>query len=518
MVERPLGALLEQACRSYAERPAVVDGERTLTYAELIADVRRSGRALLGLGLRRGDRVALLMKDRPELLMLYYGALWAGLVVVPLNTRQRVEDHAYAVADSGARVLGHDAEMAPAAEAIVAETGVEHIVGADPAALVAGGHSLAKLVVEQDPGPGGPQVAPDDLYAIYYTGGTTGRPKGVLHTHRTFLSALVSLLLESSIDGPETFAHVAPLTHASGTFVLPVWLRGGCNVILGGFDPERLLTSIERDRVTATFMVPTMLYVLLDHPALADANTSSLRTVLYGAAPMGRERVRQALERFGPVLVQVYGQTEAPNQLTVLRKDDHEEALAADDPTILESCGRPVAITELRLVGDDGNDVGDGDPGEIVARGPHVMREYWNKPDETAETLADGWLHTGDVARADAHGRLYIVDRKKDIIISGGYNVYPKEVEVALFAHPAVKDACVIGVPDEKWGEAVKAIVVAEGVDPEALIAWVRERKGSVSAPKSVEIIDSLPLTALGKHDKKALREIYWGDRARAVN
>ncbi|MGW1887918.1 AMP-binding protein [Streptomyces sp. NPDC001970] len=514
-----VGALLEQACRFYPDRVAVVQDERRMTYAELLSEVRRAGRAFLRLGLHKGDRVAILMKDRPELLAVQYGALWAGLVVVPLNTRQGADDHAYAVENAGARVLCHDAVHAEAAEKIRSRGSVGHVISMDPHAVPEGGLDFTALVADEDDGPAHtPGPGPDDLMAIYYTGGTTGRPKGVAHSHRTYLSAVLSELLEMSIEGPEVFAHVAPLTHASGMFVLPVLMRGGTNVILGGFSPETLLRSIEREGVTATFMVPTMLYVLMDHMAAAASDTSTLRTIIYGAAPMGRERLVEAMERFGPVLTQVYGQTEAPNQVTVLRKEDHAEAVASGDAAVLGSCGRPVAIADVRLVDDDGEDVPEGELGEIAVRGPHVMLGYWNKPEETAKALRDGWLYTGDVARADHRGFLHIVDRKKDMIISGGYNVYPKDVETALFAHPAVRDVCVIGVPDEKWGEAVKAVVVADGVQDLELMAWVRERKGPLCTPKSIDFVDAIPVTALGKHDKAALRATYWAGRRRAVN
>ena len=332
------------------------------------------------------------------------------------------------------------------------------------------------------------------------------------------IAAWVSEMLELGLGERDTFAHVAPLTHASGAFVVPVLLRGGTNLVLGGFDPERLLDAIERDRVTATFAVPTMLYTLLDLPGLNDRDTNALRTVIYGAAPMHHARLEQGLEAFGPVFAQLYGQTEAPNQLTALTPDDHADAVARGNTARLTSCGREVLIAEVRVAGPDGEEVPTGETGEIVARGPHVMLGYWNKPDETAETLRDGWLHTGDLARRDEEGYLYIVDRAKDLIISGGFNVYPKEIEQTLTAHPAVRDACVIGVPDEKWGEAVKAVVVADGVGEDELRAWVKERKGSMMAPKSVDFVDAIPLTSLGKPDKPALRRTYWAGRERAVN
>ncbi|MGQ0844448.1 MAG: AMP-binding protein [Sporichthyaceae bacterium] len=522
MIDCTIGSLLERAALAYGPRTAIVAGDRRISYAETIAEVRRAGRALLGEGLTPGDRVAILMPDRPEVLFAYYGALWAGLAVVPINARLGAEDQQYILADSGAKVVVHDKAYAERLSTILPQL-AEPVrpLSVDETAVLEGGTSFAKLCQAQSGDRGLLTVAPDDLFGIYYTGGTTGRPKGVVHTHRTFSSALFSELLELGLGEADVFAHCAPLTHASGGFVLPVWMRGGTNVVLGGFDPDRLLEAIAKERVTATLLVPTMIYVLLDHPATATADTSSLQTIVYGAAPMGTERLVEGLNRFGPVFAQLYGQTEAPNQLTVLRKDDHAEALRTGDLAPLSSCGRPVAIADVRLLDDDLNEVPAGAEGEICVKGPHVMTGYWNRPEETAEALREGWLCTGDVARADERGYLYIVDRKKDMIISGGYNVYPKEVEAALFTHPAVRDACVIGVPDDKWGEAVKAVVVLDpgaGVEAAELIEWVKAAKGSVNTPKTVDFVEAIPLTAVGKHDKPTLRKQYWGGRDRAVN
>jgi fatty-acyl-CoA synthase len=499
-----------------------VAGDRRISYDETITEIRKAGRALLAKGLTPGDRVALLMPDRPEVLFAYYGALWAGLAVVPINARLGAEDQQYILADSGAKVVVHDKAYAERLSQILpALDNAGQALSVDEAAVLDGGESFSRLCAEQSGSRGALTTAPDDLFGIYYTGGTTGRPKGVEHTHRTFSSALFSELLELGLGEADVFAHCAPLTHASGAFVLPVWMRGGTNVVLGGFDPDRLLDAVAKERVTATLLVPTMIYVLLDHPATSSADTSSLQTIVYGAAPMGTERLVEGLERFGPVFSQLYGQTEAPNQVTVLRKDDHAEAIRTGNLAPLSSCGRPVNIATVALLDDDLNEVPFGSEGEICVKGPHVMKGYWNRPEETAAALRDGWLCTGDVARADDRGFLYIVDRKKDMIITGGYNVYPKEVEAALFSHPAVRDACVIGVPDDKWGEAVKAVVVLDpgaGVSDKELIDFVKAAKGSVNTPKTIDFVDAIPLTAVGKHDKPTLRKQYWGGKSRAVN
>jgi fatty-acyl-CoA synthase len=297
-------------------------------------------------------------------------------------------------------------------------------------------------------------------------------------------------------------------------------LRGGSVVILNGFDPAQFLETIQQERVTSAMVVPTMIYALLDYPDRAKYDTSSLRNLLYGAAPIAPERLKEAVQVFGPVFTQIYGQTEAPMALAVLSREEHivegEDYLVAR----LASCGRPTLGTRIKLVDAEGQEVPKGEPGEIVALAPHIMVEYLNRPDLTAETVRDGWLYTGDVARQDEYGYLYIVDRAKDMIVSGGFNVFPKEIEDTLHEHPAVAVAAVVGVPDEKWGEAVKAVIVlkpGKDASEEELIQLCKQKKGSVMAPKSIDFKDGIPLTPLGKPNKKALREVYWEGKGRRV-
>jgi fatty-acyl-CoA synthase len=519
MYGRTFGSVLDACATNFGPQEALVHGELRLNYSEVIDGIRRTGRALLGLGLRPGDRVAFVMADSLDLVNIMYGALWAGLTTVPLNARLQLEDHVYMVKDSGARALAFNGAKAERAHAILEQVDVEFAIATATEDVPRGGVLLSELAASCAGHGGAPDVDAEGECWIQYTGGTTGFPKGALHSHRTFLSAMLSCAFELAVEHGERHVHCAPLTHSGMAYFLPVWLRGGANILLPGFDPDLLLRTIERERANSTLMVPTMIYGLLDVPGIGDRDLSSLRTFSYGAAPMGRERLEQALEIFGPIFLQGYGQTEAPMQITVLSKQDHVRA--TERPEILASCGRPVTISDVRIAGEELQTLPPGDVGEIVLRGPHVMLGYVNKPEETASAIRDGWLCTGDVGRRDEEGYLYIVDRKKDMVISGGFNVYPKEVEQALFSHPTVADACVIGVPDSKWGEAVKAIVVSNEdgeLDADALIAYVKERKGSVMAPKSIEVVDAIPLTSVGKHDKNALRARYWGERERAVN
>jgi fatty-acyl-CoA synthase len=519
MYGRSFGSVLDACAANYRDREALVRGDLRVTYGEIMDGIRRTGRALLAQGLQPGDRVAFVMSDSLDLVNMMYGALWAGLTIVPLNARLQLEDHVYIVNDSNARALAFNAAQAERGHAILEAADIEFAIATNQADAPSGGLVLSQMTADIDGGPGAPDVDTENECWIQYTGGTTGFPKGALHNHRTFLTAMLSCAFELDVQPGERHVHCAPLTHSGMAYFLPVWLRGGSNILLPGFDPSHLLDTIEKERGTSTLMVPTMLYMLFDTPGIADRDLSTLRTISYGAAPMSRERLEQGLDMFGPIFLQGYGQTEAPMQITVLGKDDHVRA--TERPEILSSCGRPVTISEVRIAGPDLAPLSDGEVGEITLRGPHITLGYVNKPEETAQAIREGWLCTGDLGRRDEEGYFYIVDRKKDMIISGGFNVYPKEVEQVLHSHPAVADACVIGVPDEKWGESVKAVVVLSGADhadEQELIAFVKQRKGSVLAPKSVDVVETIPLTSVGKHDKNALREQYWQHRERAVN
>jgi fatty-acyl-CoA synthase len=313
------------------------------------------------------------------------------------------------------------------------------------------------------------------------------------------------------------FLICAPLSHSALTLLVPTLLRGGSLVVLPSFDATAVLEAIEEHRITATMLVPTMIYALLDHPGLNGADLSSLEVIYYGASAISPARLKEAIERIGPIFFQFYGQVEAPMTVSVLKREEHD----SNDLARLASCGRPVPWLNVALLDDDLRPVPVGQPGEICVRGPLVMKEYLNREKETAEAFRGGWLHTGDVARADEAGFMTIVDRKKDMIVSGGFNVYPSEVEAVLASHPAVSQAAVIGIPDPKWGEAVIAIVVKRAgaqVEEAELRALVKERKGSVYTPKKVEFVEAIPVTGLGKIDKKALRAPYWKTALRGVN
>ena len=506
MFGRTFGNVIDALAERFPHEPAVVEGDLRLNFIEVVGEIRAVGQALRALGLTPGDRVGVAMNDTVDLVLAIHGALWAGLTVVPLNIKLSADNHAYMLGDAGAKVLLYHAPTAEHAQRVAANAPViEHLLTVGPP--VSGAPALAISGYSRE------VTAPDDVDSeaavwIQYTGGTTGLPKGVVHSHRTALSTFLGCALEFDIERGERHGHVAPLTHGGFATFLPVWMRGGCNIVLGGFDGDRLLDAIERERITSILLVPTMIALLLDNPRLGSTDVSSLRTLVYGAAPITPGTLDRALEAFGPILVQCYGQTECFSQISFLGKADHVRALS--DKDLLTSAGRPATIADVRVGDHDCNPVSEGEIGEILVRGPHVFLEYLNKPDETAEAKRGAWLHTGDLGRRDADGYIHLVDRTKDMIISGGFNVYPREVENVLDQHPLIEQVCVVGLPDEKWGERVAAVIVAKpGTNRETLaadaVSLVREKKGSVYAPKTVEFVEAIPLTSVGKYDKRAL-------------
>jgi fatty-acyl-CoA synthase len=308
-----------------------------------------------------------------------------------------------------------------------------------------------------------------------------------------------------------------PLSHAAAAVFVPTMLKGGALYAMSGFSPEEFFGMIERHKITTTFLVPVMIYILLDSPLADTTDMSSLETLIYGASAMSPTRLAEGIEKWGHIFFQCYGQSEAPMVLAHLKKADHD----LNKPERLASCGKPVPWMRLALFDDDNKEVAVGEPGEICVRGPLVMKGYHGLPEQTEEAFAGGWLHTGDVGRFDQDGFLYIIDRKKDMIITGGFNVFPREIEDVIAAHPSVAQVAVIGVPDDTWGEAVKAVIVArpgQTIDIDEIKKLVKDAKGSVQSPKSVDIVDAIPCSALGKPDKKELRKQFWGDKARGVN
>ncbi|MBI5318612.1 AMP-binding protein [Bradyrhizobium sp.] len=466
------------------------------------------------LGFAPGTRVAFLTANRADTWCAGAAAQLSRLAITWLHPLGSLDDQLFQLEDSEAEMLIVDAaafgdrggDLASRAK------GLKTVFTLGPAgygsdllqAMEAAGSTTARSL-----------AGPDDLATLNYTGGTTGKSKGALRYHHQLSGFANAILADFEIPDRPSYLTVAPISHVAGTKVLPTLMRGGTVHMLRGFDPEAVFATIQRERINFTLLVPTMIYVLLDHPALSKTDLSSLELLLYGASAMSPSRLVEGIERIGPVFSQLYGQTEC-YPVSVLRKADHDPRT----PELFLSCGFPISACEVKILDDNDREVAMGDAGEICVRAPHVMAEYWKRPDITAETLKSGWLHTGDIARADERGYMYILDRKKDMIVSGGFNIFPREVEDVLTQHADVAMCAVVGVPDDKWGEAVTAVVVVrEGARPNAeeLIALVKTRKGSAHAPKHIQFVKELPMTGVGKVDKKVLKASFWTGRDRMV-
>jgi len=522
MITLTYGDLLDRCVNFYGDETVITFKDRSYTYDQLGYESACLAHALQQLGLKKGDRVALLMPNCPEVVVLDYAMSKIGLVAVSLAIFLNPNDHIYMMNQSECAALVYHEMLAPRVKDMIPhlET-LKHFicVGEDTSSIIERRLHFGTLIEESPPEPSKVEIDPEDLLGIGYTGGTTGKPKGVMLSNRAWVYTLMMEMLELGFAWEEVFLYATPLTHAGRALLLPVMMNKGRCVIIDRFDPGLLLSTIEKEKVTATFLVPTMIYMLLDHPDLDEYDLYSLKNIIYGASAIAPERLKQALDIFGPIFTQLYGQSEAPMMISVLRREEHM-VKERERERIWSSAGRPTRFTELRILDDEGEEVERGEKGEIAVRCPNMMSGYLKNPEGSAKAIRDGWLHTGDIAREDEEGFIYIVDRKKDMIVSGGFNVYPREVEDVLFEHPAVKVAAVIGVPHEKWGEEVRAIVIlkdGESVTEEELIAFVKERKGSMLAPKAVEFWEEIPLTIIGKVDKKAIREKFWGDRERRV-
>jgi len=522
MLEMNVGTLIDKVVAKYKDRTAVKMGKEAITYAELGENTNRFANCLLKLGLKKGDRIAVLMLNAIEYLCIDYGSAKIGAVKVPLNHLLVKDDVDFRFADSEPGVAVVDEFFLPwLLELRPKHPCIKDIVCItdQPQKLPPGIHSFHALLREASPEAPNVKVGNEDLLALMYTGGTTGKSKGVMHTHKSFVSIVYSETLEY-FEWDDIQLVMAPLPHATGFLIPPCLLRGGKVIITEGFDPPEMCRIIQEEKVTWVFMVPTMIYVLLDYPDRKEYDLSSLRTICYGAAPMSPERLKQAMAEFGPILMQAYSQMEVANQTTILTIPEHIEAME-ENPERLKSCGRPVIMSQVRIVDEEGHDVPVGEVGEIITRGPHMMKGYWNRERETKEAIRDGWLYTADMAKMDEDGFIYIVDRKKDMIISGGLNIYSAEVEFVLMKHPSISQAAVLGIPDDKWGEAIKAVLVLEQdatATPEEIMGFCREHLSAYKRPKTFEFVDQLPVTPYGKIDKKVLRAKYWKGHERAVH
>ena len=517
-----LGTYLTRSALWFADRIAIVHEEYRFNFRQLNERVNRLANAFLGLGLQKGDRVALLSANRHQLVEADFACYKAGFVRVPLNARLSMPELIHMLNNSESNVLILGPEFIEGIERVRAQIPtVGHTIALSqtPPSML----DYETFIQAASPDEPKAEVGLDDLCSLNYTSGTTGQLKAVMMSHRNRICQARKFLLvpDVNIQKESVMGHVGPITHASGGMILPFIIRGACNLILRTFEIKLLLETIAREKVTHLFTVPTMLNFLMAYPDLKKYDLSSIQMIMYGASPMPVERIKQALEIFGPVLIQGYGQTETTSGFTFLSKDDH---LFAGDPKKmrrLASAGLPSPECEVRVVNEKGEDVKPGEVGEIIERGDDAMLGYWKDPELTAETLRDGWVYTRDMATIDEDGYIYIVDRKSDMIISGGFNIYPSEVENALHVHPAVFEAAVIAVPDEQWGESVKAVVVLrEGMKAteEEIIEHCKKHLASYKKPKSVDFVPELPKNPYGKVLRRKLREKYWVGQERMVH
>ncbi|MDA8072028.1 MAG: AMP-binding protein [Actinomycetota bacterium] len=503
--------MVRRGAERFADRTAVRFGDDVLTFRQTYEAASRLANSLLRRGIGQGDRVALLVGNGLWSVSLDFACLEAGIVRVPLNARLSVNEHERMLVETDARWLVHAPELEETATMLCTRVPGLFAIGLGGPGASDGSDLLADAAGAPSSDPH-LDISANDRVLLLYTSGTTGTLKAVTHTQATY-GAIATNILTNLLDPSResVMLHAASLIHASGTFVLPYWLRGATTAILPRFEPQEFLDAIARYHVTEVNLVPTMLGMLFASGAVEDADVSSLRTVIYGASPMPRPVLDQAMAAWGPIFAQYYGQTEAPLCISVLDQADHL------DEELLGSCGYPAVDAEVRLGTEEGEPVGPGEIGEIQVRAPFVTTGYHRAAELNAEMwTADGWLRTRDMARRDQRGYLYLVDRRSDMIVTGGYNVYPREVEDALLAHPAVAECAVVGAPDPVWVEAVTAFVALKPgaqVDAAELQATVRRQLASYKVPKQVEFVPTIPKSSVGKVLRRALRDPLWADR-----
>jgi fatty-acyl-CoA synthase len=511
-----MGSLIVSAIGRFGDQPALADDNVRWTYREFGDAVGRFMTVFRSLGLKKGSALSILSGNRAETWAAICAALVMGMRYTSLHPMAAEDDQAFIVEDAEIDLLIVEPDkFGERGLAIKSRVpGLKHLMSFG---AMTGARNVLPDLASAPSAPLIDEGDARDIAFLAYTGGTTGRSKGVMLPHRSLMT--MTLTLFSDWDWPQEIRFLAatPISHAAGVSLFPVMMRGGYMRLVQGFVPEVYCRVVADEKMNATLLVPTLIYALIDHVELRKRfDLSSLEMIIYGAAPMSPDRLLEGIKIFGKVFVQLYGQTEAPQIITSMRKIDHDER----KPQRLGSCGLPSPFVDVKLFDADMKEVAVGEPGEICVRGPLVMDGYWKRPDANEEAFRGGWLHTGDVAMKDADGYYYIVDRTKDMIISGGFNIYPREVEDALMSHHAVASAGVIGIPDDKWGEAVKAFVVLKpGANNDAaeLQAHVKDKRGAPWSPKTIDIVESIPVTGLGKIDRKALRAPYWEGRKRGV-
>ncbi len=514
-----LPSVLHRTVSLYGKRTAVYDRERDYTWAEFAERVRRAAGVLVALGVKPGRRFAVISRNSFRHAEINQAGYWLGAVPVPVNHRLAPPEIRFILDDAECEVVAVDDAFANLVRAEELAPWRERTFWLTPGEVDADGPSYEALLADAEPVPRG-DVDENDDAILLYTGGTTGRGKGVRLTHRNIVANALQLSMAMNVTADDSYLHVSPMFHSTDLKSTALTLQGGGHAYLGEFSTSGVLDAIQRHRVTIASLVPTMIIRMLQDETFDGYDISSLRMVSYGTSPMAVEWIRRAMERFqGVGLQQCYGLTETSPILSILDVDDHRRAVETGDYSRIGSAGRALACVELRIADDDGNDVAPGEPGEILVRAPNVAKGYHNRPEENEAAFRGGWLHTADVGRLDDEGYLFVMDRKKEMVITGGENVYTSEVEAALYQHEGVHEAAVVGVPDEKYGEALFAVIVpAPGhtLSVDEIISHCRGRIGGYKIPRRMDFVEALPKSTMGKVLKAELRRIYGGAPASA--
>jgi long-chain acyl-CoA synthetase len=500
----------------YPDSEAFVCGSERISFKRFNERVNRLIHGLQALGIQKGDVIGILSWNRLEYPEVFGAAMKGGFILAHFNPRLQAEELIHVINDSEARVvfLGPEfGEMMARIHKHLSKAELFLTFGDAEGRMIAYREMLESHSNEEPE----PNIREEDPLVILYTSGTTGLPRGAIYTHRQKMENTCIKALDIGVEFGDRHLVVLPMFHIGGdSHIWPFFLMGGCNVIMPrpSFDPAEALQMIAEEQITDVHIVPTQLISLLNLPDIEQYDLRCLKRIWYAASPMPTEVLKRGLSVFGPIFMQGYGQTESGPDVTVLSRANHRySGESTEAQSVLASCGQPCIRVHVRIVDDDGRDVEAGTIGEIIVESKRIMTEYWRKPDETKETIRGGWLHTGDMGYYDEKGFIYIADRKKDMIITGGENVYPKQVEDVLYRHPAVKEAAVIGVPDPYWVERVHALVVpkenAQAAE-EDIISFCKEHIAGYKAPKSVELVESLPKNPQGKILKREIRAKYW--------
>ena len=501
----------------YPSREAFIFGDQRVTFEQYNKRVNSLIHALRDMGVKKGDVLGVLSWNCPEYMDVFGAAEKGGFIIAPFNARLLLNDFEYLINDSEANTLFVGPEFADTINTLKpCIPKVKHFISLESS--LPGMKRHADLLASYPTSEPDTEVDDEDWLFIWYTSGTTGRPRGALYNHGRFREEMMCLAREAPIGPDDKCIAMMPLFHSGGIALNSYFFHQGATIVnMKFFDPKDLLGAIEKEKITNVALVPTHLSAMLDLPDFKKYDTGSIKRIYYAASPMPKALLVRGIEEFGMVFYQAYGQAESGPEITNLKEKEHDVLdKSPREQQRLLSCGRPALGVHVRIVDENGADVSVGDIGEIVVMSRHVMNEYWKKPQETKKTIADGWLHTGDMGRYDEDGYIYIVDRKQDMIISGGENIYPREVEEVLYQHSAVLECAVFGIPDPKWVEAVHAAVSLKkgaAATPEELIEFCKKNIARYKAPKSIEIMPEIPKGATGKILKREMKSKYWAGR-----